>query len=111
MNVTASEKLNKIGGYAFDEVNKLVAKLKVDGINPIDFGVGDPTAPTPEFVRKAVEEALDVYESAGYPSYIGQLAHREEIAKWMKKRFGITLDPDKETCATIGSKEAVFHLP
>ncbi|MCX6753546.1 MAG: aminotransferase class I/II-fold pyridoxal phosphate-dependent enzyme [Candidatus Nomurabacteria bacterium] len=111
MNIIASEKLNKIGGYAFDEVNKLVAKLKVDGINPIDFGVGDPTAPTPEFVKKAAKEALDVYGSAGYPSYIGQLAYREEIAKWMKKRFGITLDPDKEICATIGSKEAVFHLP
>ncbi|MFA7000088.1 MAG: aminotransferase class I/II-fold pyridoxal phosphate-dependent enzyme [Candidatus Paceibacterota bacterium] len=111
MNVTASEKLNKIGGYAFDEVNKLVAKLKEEGINPIDFGVGDPTAPTPKFVRDAVREALDTYGSAGYPSYIGQLKYREEITKWMKKRFDITLDANKEICATIGSKEAVFHLP
>ena len=111
MNIITSEKLNKIGGYAFDEVNKLVAKLKVDGINPIDFGVGDPTAETPKFVREEVQKALDIYTTSGYPSYIGQLKYRETIVKWMNRRFGITLDLQTEICSTIGSKEAVFHLP
>jgi len=111
MEIVGSENLNKIGGYAFDEVNKLVAILKEEGINPIDFGVGDPTAPTPEFVRNKVKEALDIYTTSGYPSYIGQTEYRSEIVKWMNKRFGISLDPQKEICATLGSKEAVFHFP
>jgi LL-diaminopimelate aminotransferase len=111
MNIIGSEKLNSIGGYAFDEVNKLVAKLKEDGIKPIDFGVGDPTSPTPEFVRNNVKVALDKYSKSGYPSYVGQKEYRDEIVKWMEKRFGITLDSQKEICSTIGSKEAVFHLP
>lgn len=111
MNIIASENLNKIGGYAFDEVNKIVAKLKVEGITPIDFGVGDPTAETPKFIREAVQNALDLYTTSGYPSYIGQLKYREAVVGWMNKRFGITLDPQTEICSTIGSKEAVFHLP
>lgn len=111
MNITGSEKLNKIGSYAFDEVNKIVTELKKDGIRPIDFGVGDPTSPAPEFVINQVKEALDLYSKSGYPSYIGQSLYRQTITEWMKKRFGINLNPDTEICSTIGSKEAVFHFP
>jgi LL-diaminopimelate aminotransferase len=111
MNILGSEKINKLGGYAFDEVNKIVAKLKEKGIEPIDFGVGDPSSPAPLFVRNAVKDALDIYSSSGYPSYIGQLKYREEIVKWMEKRFGIKLDSKTEISSTIGSKEAVFHFP
>jgi LL-diaminopimelate aminotransferase len=111
MEIVESENLNKIGGYAFDEVNKLVAKLKEEGINPIDFGVGDPTAETPEFIRNKVKEAIDIYTTSGYPSYIGEIEYRKQIVKWMNKRFGINLDEDKEICSTVGSKEAVFHFP
>jgi len=111
MNITGSEKINKLGGYAFDEVNKIVAKLKEEGVEPIDFGVGDPSSPAPLFIRNAVKDALDTYSSSGYPSYIGQIKYREEIAVWIEKRFGIKLDPQKEISSTIGSKEAVFHFP
>ena len=111
MNITGSEKLNKLGGYAFDEVNKIVKKLKDEGIKPIDFGVGDPSAETPLFVRNATKEALDLYATSGYPSYIGQSEYRKTIVNWMEKRFGVSLDPETEICSTIGSKEAVFHLP
>lgn len=111
MNITGSEKLNELGNYAFDEVNKIVAKLKDEGIEPIDFGVGDPSSPTPEIVRNAVKEALDLYTTTGYPSYIGQLKYRETVSEWMKKRFGATINPETEICSTIGSKEAVFNFP
>ncbi|HAE36618.1 MAG: Aminotransferase [Candidatus Nomurabacteria bacterium GW2011_GWF2_35_66] len=111
MNITGSDKLNKIGGYAFDEVNKIVAKLKSEGVTPIDFGVGDPTAETPEFVRDAVKIALDSYSKAGYPSYIGQKEYRQAVSRWMNRRFGIGIDGETEICSTLGSKEAVFHFP
>ena len=111
MIINESDKLKKLGGYAFDEVNKIVAKLKEEGIKPIDFGVGDPSSETPDFVRKAVKESLDVNSKSGYPSYIGQSEYRKVITQWMEKRFGVNLDPEKEICSTIGSKEAVFHLP
>ena len=111
MEIIGSEKLNKLGGYAFDEVNKIVAKLKEEGISPIDFGVGDPTSETPEFVRNVVKNALDTYSKSGYPSYIGGLEYRRKITEWMEKRFSVKLDPNLEICSTIGSKEAVFHLP
>jgi LL-diaminopimelate aminotransferase len=111
MNITGSENLNKMGGYAFDEVDKLVTKLKEEGINPIDFGVGDPTSETPEFIRNATKNAIDTYASSGYPNYTGNLKYRQTASVWMKKRFNLELDPNTEICSTIGSKEAIFHTP
>jgi LL-diaminopimelate aminotransferase len=36
---------------------------------------------------------------------------REEIARWMKGRFGVAVDPMREVLPLIGSKEGIFHLP
>lgn len=49
MPIEVSNRLRSLGGYAFAEIDNEVAKLKAEGIDPIDFGVGDPT---PEIVRQ-----------------------------------------------------------
>ncbi len=109
--IKTSDKINSLSGYAFAEVDNEVAKLRQQGINPIDFGVGDPQDPTPEVIRKAAKKAIDKRASAGYPSYIGAEEFRSTISEWMKKRFNVALDPDKEITSSIGSKEAVFNFP
>ena len=90
-------------------MNRRVDALKAQGISPIDFGVGDPTVPTPEVARERVKAAVDERAAAGYPAYEGDLGFREAIAAWTKRRFRATLDPKTEVCVTIGSKEAVFN--
>ena len=105
-----SRRLAALGGYAFDEVNRRVDALKAQGISPIDFGVGDPTVPTPAFAREALKQAVDARATSGYPAYEGDPAFREAVAGWTKRRFGVDLDPKTEICATIGSKEAVFNV-
>ncbi len=111
MIVEGSSRIKCIGGYAFAEVDKLVGKLRASGIEPIDFGVGDPQIPTPEFIRRAGQEGIEKRKSSGYPSYVGSSEFREKVAFWNKKRFGISLNPEKEICSNIGSKEAVFNFP
>ncbi|HQH81020.1 MAG TPA: LL-diaminopimelate aminotransferase, partial [bacterium] len=71
-----SKRLSSIGGYAFAEIGEKVEGLKKRGINPINFGVGDPTEPTPEIVRRAIKDAVDLRAGSGYPSYIGSLEYR-----------------------------------
>ena len=111
MSIKISNRLAGLTGYAFAEVDNEVAKLKKLGIAPIDFGVGDPKEPTPEIVRSAIKKAVDARKSSGYPSYIGTDEYRQEIAKWSKKRFGVSLDYEKEITSAIGAKEAVFNFP
>jgi len=111
MNIQISQKLNSISNYAFAEVDNEVAKLKSLGLNPIDFGVGDPKEATPEIVREAIKKAADARKSSGYPSYNGSDEYRQEVARWSKKRFGVSLDYNKEITSSIGAKEAVFNFP
>jgi LL-diaminopimelate aminotransferase len=110
MKIEASERLRGIGSYAFAEVDKKVEELKSKGITPLDFGVGDPTAPTPRLIRMAAAAGLESRKSSGYPSYIGDIAFREAVAGWVRKRYGLSMDPQREISSTIGSKEAVFHF-
>jgi len=111
MPFVPSKRLSLLGGYAFDEIDKRVAELRRQGIKVIDFGVGDPAYPTPEFIRRVAADGLDRHASAGYPSYVGSMHLREEIARWMQRRFAVDLDPADEIMVTVGSKEAVFHFP
>ena len=106
----ASRRLASLGSYAFAEVDQEVDKLRARGIEPIDFGVGDPTVPTPPIVRRATARGVEERQRAGYPSYIGDAAFRAAVADWSGRRFGVTLDPESEVSATIGAKEAVFNF-
>ncbi len=106
-----SPPLARLGGYAFDELGIQVERLRADGVNVIDFGVGDPSYPTPELVRHAATQGLGDFAAAGYPSYIGQPEFRAEICKWFKGRFNVSLAAEREVTVTLGSKEAVFHFP
>jgi len=110
VEIVAAQRVQRIGTYAFAEVGLAVERLRERGIEPIDFGVGDPTVPTPAIVREATRSGVDTRASAGYPSYIGSPEYRAAIADWTARRFGVTLDPETEICSTIGSKEAVFNF-
>jgi LL-diaminopimelate aminotransferase len=110
MKIEASRRVQGIGSYAFAEVDKKVEELKSKGITPIDFGVGDPSAPTPKLIRRAAAEGLERRRSSGYPSYIGDVEFREAVARWVQKRYGLSVDPQAEISSTIGSKEAVFNF-
>ncbi len=103
--------LKKIPPYAFAEIDKKVNELKNKGIEPIDFGVGDPQEETPEFIREAASEAIRKHKNSGYPSYVGSDKFRNAACEWLKRRFSVSIDPEKEICALLGSKEGIFHFP
>ena len=97
--------------YPFAELAKLKREAKANGVDLIDFGIGDPDQPTPKFVVDALKEAVD---NPSYHQYdetgLGLPALRFEIAKWYKTRFGVDLDPETEILRLIGSKEGIAHL-
>ncbi|MGE3350906.1 MAG: aminotransferase class I/II-fold pyridoxal phosphate-dependent enzyme, partial [Planctomycetota bacterium] len=46
-----------------------------------------------------------------YPDVAGRPELRAAIAAYLQRRFDVTVDPDSEVLPTLGSKEALFHLP
>lgn len=110
MEIKAANRISSLPEYAFKLVDERVAELKSKGIVPIDFGIGDPSTPTPQIVREACKRAVDARATAGYPSYVGELEFRQALAAWTQRRFGIDVDPVSEITSTIGSKEGIFNF-
>lgn len=111
MKIQASNRLTSLPAYAFKEINDRVKALREKGVKAIDFGVGDPSEPTPDFVINELSIGAKKHALTGYPHYIGLTEFRAAAVNYMKRRFGITLDPDTEICSNVGSKEAIFNFP
>jgi LL-diaminopimelate aminotransferase len=111
MEIHYSNIISKAKSYPFAEIDKKVKQLQEKKITPIDFGIGDPKEPTPQFVIDALSKAAQARAADGYPSYIGELSYRESCAFYMQNNFGIGLDPHTEISSTVGSKESIFNFP
>jgi LL-diaminopimelate aminotransferase len=106
-----SERLKKVPPYLFVELDRLKNEKINQGVDVIDLGIGDPDIPTPSEIVEVAKRALEKKEYHRYPSNLGSLFFRKAIADYMKKRFGVIFDPEKEILALIGSKEGIAHFP
>ncbi len=105
-----SERLEKIPPYLFAEIDRKIAEAKAKGIDIISLGIGDPDTPTLPPVVEEMHKAIDNPKNHDYPPYNGTEQFRKAACNWMKERFGVELDADKEMLCNIGSKEAIAHI-
>ncbi|MDF2954122.1 MAG: Aspartate/methionine/tyrosine aminotransferase [Thermodesulfobacterium sp.] len=105
-----SKRLQKIPPYLFVELDRLKNEKIEKGVDVIDLGVGDPDIPTPSEIVEVAKKALEKVDYHRYPSNSGSLFFRKACADYMKRRFGVSFDPEKEIMALIGSKEGIAHF-
>lgn len=77
---------------------------------PISLSMGAPTMMPPKKLINRVKELMDEPNIHLYATPRGELYLREAIAKKMKTRFGVDMDPVSEIFSLIGSKEGIAHL-
>ncbi|HSN15043.1 MAG TPA: succinyldiaminopimelate transaminase [Anaeromyxobacteraceae bacterium] len=108
-NVPQNPVLGRIQKNLSVELEERRKALAAQGKRLFDFGLGDPKEPTPPFIREALRAAVP--EVSQYPSAAGTPAHRRACTGYLKRRFGVELDPDAQVAPCAGAKEAIFHLP
>jgi alanine-synthesizing transaminase len=107
---TDFHRIRRLPPYVFEEVNKIKARLRGQGVDIIDFGMGNPDMPTPKhIVDKMVETARDP-KAGRYSASKGIIGLRRAMAGYYDRRFGVKLNPDTEVIATLGSKEGFANL-
>ena len=94
----------------FAEIDRKIAEAKARGVDIISLGIGDPDTPTLPPVVEEMHKAIDNPANHDYPPYNGTEKFRKAACEWMKKRFGVELNPDTQMLANIGSKEAIAHV-
>lgn len=92
------------------ETARLTQELTARNRAPIALAMGAPMAPPPEFVYKKMIEALSIPQIHTYSSPKGETWFIDAIAKRMKNRFNVELDPQTEIFSLIGSKEGLANF-
>jgi acetylornithine aminotransferase len=108
-NVPKNPVLGQIPKNLMVELDERRRALVAGGKRLFDFGLGDPKEPTPAFVKEALRAAVP--EVSQYPSAFGAPALRKAAAAYLRRRFGVGVDPETQVLACAGAKEAIFHLP
>jgi alanine-synthesizing transaminase len=103
-------RIKRLPPYVFAEVNALKAKARAAGEDIIDFGMGNPDQPPPHHVVEKLAEALMDPRIHRYSTSRGIPGLRRANAAYYARRFGVEIDPERETIVTIGSKEGLANL-
>jgi len=105
-----SRRIENLPPYLFAEISQKIAEKRAKGEEVIDFGAGDPDIPTPAHIIDKLCRAAKDPANHRYPETEGLPELRQAIAKWYEKRFGVSLDADKEVLPLIGAKEGIAHI-
>ena len=110
MTVEKAQRLRQLPPYLFVEIDRKKREALAAGRDVINLGVGDPDSPTPQFIIDRMRTAIDDPANHRYPFDEGVPAFRTASADFMKNRYGVTLNAEKEVITTIGSKDGVSHI-
>jgi succinyldiaminopimelate transaminase len=99
----------ELGDYPIATIQARARDRRDAGLPVVDFSIGDPREPTPEFIVEALRNAVP--EVSQYPTSAGLAAFREAVAGYVRRRFGVTVDPGTQILPASGAKEAIFSTP
>lgn len=103
-------RIKRLPQYVFAVVNELKAKMRKEGEDIIDFGMGNPDLPPAQHIIEKLCESAKKKTTHRYSMSQGIPRLRKAICDFYKNRYGVELDPEKEAIMTIGSKEGLAHL-
>ena len=103
-------KIRRLPPYVFEEVNRLKLAARTAGADIIDLGMGNPDLPTPSSIVDKLTEVVRDPTTHRYSASKGIKGLRRAQAAYYERRFGVTLDPDTQIVATLGSKEGFANM-
>ena len=99
--------------YPFERLRQLLSGITPNpAYSPVSLGLGEPRHATPAIIQQAMVNAVNRTPSGlcAYPATAGELCLRNAFAAWLKRRYGLDLDPATEMLPILGSREALFAL-
>jgi LL-diaminopimelate aminotransferase len=102
--------MNSFEAYLGTAMNLILTKMRTEGKDVINLGLGDPDVQPPEHLRRVLSDACLDVNHHHYPSFYSPQPLKEAMANWYRRRFGTTLNPDTEVLPLLGSAEGLFHI-
>lgn len=105
-----THRLTALPTYVFAWLDELKAAARARGTDLIDLGIGNPDQPTPADVIDAISRAYADPRTHGYPPFRGTPRFLDAAARFMQRRFGVTVDASHDVVCVSGGKEGIAHL-
>ena len=105
-----AKRMEPLKGVLVMEMNMRLAKMKQEGRDVVNLGVGDPDFNPPEHILQALQEAVGHPDYHHYPSFYPNQPLKDAVANWYKCRFGVDLDPNREVLPLLGSTDGLFMI-
>jgi aspartate aminotransferase len=107
-NQDISERISLISVSSTMRVAAEAEKMRVQGVDVVDFGAGEPDFPTPDNIKQAAIRALDQnftkYTNAG-----GTMELKQAVCERHAADFGTAYKPN-ECLIAVGGKHVIFNL-
>jgi len=103
-------RIRRLPPYVFDHINPIKARLRAEGVDIIDLGMGNPDLPTPQPIVDKLKETVKDPRTHRYSTSRGIPGLRKAQASYYGRRFGVKLDPNTQVVATLGSKEGFANM-
>ena len=103
-------RIARLPPYVFNIIGELKHQARAAGEDIIDFGMGNPDQPTPDFIVDKLVETARRGDTHRYSQSKGIPRLRKAICDWYRRRYDVELDPATEAIVTLGSKEGLAHL-
>ena len=110
MIVKPADRTGNVQEYYFSQKLAQIDKMRREGSDVINLGIGSPDQPPSENTVSALISEAKKSDSHGYQSYTGIPALRKAFSEWYKKYFHVNLNPDNEILLLMGSKEGIMHI-
>src|SRR5699024_10704677 len=110
-HMTYSNRLKNFPKHFFSTLVDSVEAAMAEGRDVINLGRGNPDQPTPDYIVKAMQEAVADPTTHGYSPFRGLLEVKEAVAGYYKRAFDVDIGPRTEVAGHGGSKTGTVAIP
>ncbi|MFC6688492.1 aminotransferase class I/II-fold pyridoxal phosphate-dependent enzyme [Jhaorihella thermophila] len=100
------ERFSNLPPYAFPRLRALL-DAHAPGGEVMHMTIGEPKHPFPQWVTEVIAEHAAGFNN--YPPNEGSPELRGAIADWVKRRYGVSIDPDTQVMALNGTREGLYN--
>ncbi len=100
------ERFSNLPPYAFPRLRALL-DAHAPGGEVMHMTIGEPKHPFPQWVTEVIVENAAGFNN--YPPNEGSPELRGAIADWVRRRYGVGIDPDRQVMALNGTREGLYN--
>lgn len=98
------------GEGVFLEMDAAKVAARKSGQKVIDLSIGASDVPPPPEALAALKASIDDPGTYGYCLKSGTMPFLQACTDWYARRYGLSLEPEREALTLIGSQEGLAHL-